>query len=74
MSGCGFCRLGIRIERSVPGHPEQNGAHERMHREQQSARLPSTALATSVSGVASADRVCRPSRDAKGRAQRNDAL
>ena len=23
---------GIRIERIVPGHPEQNGAHERMHR------------------------------------------
>ena len=27
-----WIRLGIRIERIVPGHPEQNGAHERMHR------------------------------------------
>src|ERR1043166_5751314 len=25
-------RLGVRVERIVPGHPEQNGAHERMHR------------------------------------------
>jgi transposase InsO family protein len=24
-------RLGIRIERITPGHPQQNGAHERMH-------------------------------------------
>jgi putative transposase len=24
--------LGISVERIVPGHPEQNGAHERMHR------------------------------------------
>jgi putative transposase len=27
-----WMRLGIIIERIVPGHPEQNGAHERMHR------------------------------------------
>jgi transposase InsO family protein len=27
-----WIRLGIAIERIVPGHPEQNGAHERMHR------------------------------------------
>ena len=27
-----WIRLGISIERIVPGHPEQNGAHERMHR------------------------------------------
>ncbi|HEX9984209.1 MAG TPA: integrase core domain-containing protein, partial [Thermoanaerobaculia bacterium] len=27
-----WIRLGIRVERIVPGHPEQNGAHERMHR------------------------------------------
>jgi len=26
-----WLRLGIRIERIMPGHPEQNGAHERMH-------------------------------------------
>ncbi len=25
-------RLGIRLERIMPGHPEQNGRHERMHR------------------------------------------
>src|SRR5262249_15374937 len=25
-------RLGIRLERIQPGHPEQNGRHERMHR------------------------------------------
>lgn len=27
-----FIRLGIRPERIEPGHPEQNGRHERMHR------------------------------------------
>jgi transposase InsO family protein len=27
-----WLRLGIAVERIVPGHPEQNGAHERMHR------------------------------------------
>lgn len=27
-----WLRLGIRLERIEPGHPEQNGAHERMHR------------------------------------------
>lgn len=27
-----WIRLGIKVERIVPGHPEQNGAHERMHR------------------------------------------
>lgn len=26
-----WMRLGINIERIVPGHPEQNGRHERMH-------------------------------------------
>lgn len=26
-----WIRLGISVERIVPGHPEQNGAHERMH-------------------------------------------
>ena len=26
-----WLRLGIRIERIQPGHPEQNGTHERMH-------------------------------------------
>ena len=27
-----WMRLGIRLERIEPGHPEQNGRHERMHR------------------------------------------
>lgn len=27
-----FLRLGIELERIDPGHPEQNGQHERMHR------------------------------------------
>jgi transposase InsO family protein len=27
-----WMRLGIRLERIRPGHPEQNGRHERMHR------------------------------------------
>jgi len=27
-----WLRLGIRHERIEPGHPEQNGQHERMHR------------------------------------------
>lgn len=27
-----FIKLGIRPERIAPGHPEQNGRHERMHR------------------------------------------
>jgi hypothetical protein len=27
-----WLRLGIRIERIKPGHPQQNGRHERMHR------------------------------------------
>jgi transposase InsO family protein len=27
-----WVKLGIRLERIQPGHPEQNGAHERMHR------------------------------------------
>ena len=27
-----WLRLGIKIERIMPGHPQQNGRHERMHR------------------------------------------
>ena len=26
-----WLRLGIEIERIQPGHPQQNGRHERMH-------------------------------------------
>jgi putative transposase len=29
--GVWWLRLGIRIERIAPGHPEQNGRHERLH-------------------------------------------
>jgi putative transposase len=28
-----WMRLGIALKRNVPGHPEQNGRHERMHRD-----------------------------------------
>ena len=37
-----WLRLGINIERIKPGHPEQNGAHERMHRtlKDETARPP----------------------------------
>ena len=42
-----WIRLGIRIERIVPGHPEQNGAHERMHRtlKAETARPPEQTMA-----------------------------
>jgi hypothetical protein len=37
-----WLRLGIAIERIRPGHPQQNGRHERMHRtlKQETARPP----------------------------------
>ena len=37
-----WLKLGIRLERIEPGHPEQNGRHERMHRtlKQETARPP----------------------------------
>ena len=37
-----WLRLGIRIERIKPGHPQQNGRHERMHRtlKEQTTRPP----------------------------------
>ncbi len=37
-----WVRLGVGIERIVPGRPEQNGAHERMHRtlKEQTTRPP----------------------------------
>lgn len=37
-----WVKLGIRLERIEPGHPEQNGKHERMHRtlKQETARPP----------------------------------
>jgi transposase InsO family protein len=37
-----WLRLGIAIERIQPGHPQQNGRHERMHRtlKQETARPP----------------------------------
>jgi transposase InsO family protein len=41
-----WIHLGIRPERIVPGHPEQNGRHERMHRtlKQETARPPKPTL------------------------------
>jgi transposase InsO family protein len=40
-------KLGIRHERIDPGHPEQNGRHERMHRDlkRETASPPATTLA-----------------------------
>lgn len=37
-----WLRLGLRLERIKPGHPQQNGRHERMHRtlKQETARPP----------------------------------
>jgi hypothetical protein len=29
----GWISLGIKIDRSAPGHPEHNGSHERMHKD-----------------------------------------
>lgn len=42
-----WIRLGIAVQRIVPGHPEQNGAHERMHRtlKEQTARPPAATTA-----------------------------
>jgi transposase InsO family protein len=43
----GWLKLGIRPERIAPGHPEQNGRHERMHRtlKQECCRAPAANLA-----------------------------
>jgi putative transposase len=42
-----WVKLGIRLERIEPGHPEQNGRHERMHRtlKQETARPPAASRA-----------------------------
>jgi putative transposase len=42
-----WIKLGIRLERIEPGHPEQNGRHERMHRtlKQETARPPAASRA-----------------------------
>jgi putative transposase len=41
-----WMRLGIAVEFIAPGHPEQNGIHERMHRtlKAETARLPARSL------------------------------
>ena len=41
-----WVKLGIRHERIQPGHPEQNGRHERMHRalKQETLRPPATTM------------------------------
>jgi putative transposase len=43
-----WLRLGIRVEFIEPGHPEQNGVHERMHRtlKAETARPPAATLRT----------------------------
>ena len=42
-----WVKLGIRPERIAPGHPEQNGRHERLHRtlKQATASPPAASLA-----------------------------
>jgi putative transposase len=42
-----WAKLGIRLERIVPGHPQQNGRHERMHRtlKAETTRPPAASLA-----------------------------
>ena len=42
-----WIKLGIRPERIEPGHPEQNGTHERMHRTMGEAIKPPEATITS---------------------------
>jgi transposase InsO family protein len=40
-----WMRLGIQLERITPGHPEQNGRHERMHLTlKQAATRPAAAV------------------------------
>jgi transposase InsO family protein len=46
-----WLRLGIRHERIEPGHPEQNGAHERMHR-----TLKAEAVFPTLSNIAAQQR------------------
>jgi putative transposase len=43
-----WVKLGIRHERIEPGHPEQNGRHERMHRtlKQETLRPPASTART----------------------------
>jgi transposase InsO family protein len=45
-----WIQLGIKPERILPGHPEQNGRHERMHRtlKAETARPPATTFAGQV--------------------------
>jgi putative transposase len=38
--GVWWLKLGIRLERIEPGHPEQNGGHERLHRTLKEEGLP----------------------------------
>lgn len=42
-----WTRLDIKVERTSPGHPEQNGSHERMHRtmKQETTRPPAATFA-----------------------------
>jgi putative transposase len=71
-----WLRLGIRLERSAPGHPEQNGRHERLHLTlktdatrpaainglQQQARSTSSSIAITTSGRTRRSICSRPPR------------
>jgi transposase InsO family protein len=48
-----WLRLGISIERIRPGHPQQNGRHERMHLTLKSVSLAGQAVASKKSMTAS---------------------
>ena len=43
--GVWLLRLGIRLDLTTPGHPEQNGQHERMHRVLKAEAPPASSLA-----------------------------
>jgi putative transposase len=47
-----WMRLGIQVERIAPGHPEQNGRHERMHRTLKEATNQPVALNLSAQQAA----------------------
>ena len=51
-----WLRLGIAIERIKPGHPQQNGRHERMHltlKRKRPGRRGSTACSSRIASTAS---------------------
>ena len=70
-----WVRLGIAIERIVPGHPEQNGAHERMHRtlKAETARPPQRTMARQQSRFDEFRRVFNHERPHEALAQKRPA-